>query len=324
MPAEMDSPLQHELTVAREAARRAARLCLAVVAEGFGRMEKSEREPVTVADFGSQAVILDAIATAFPGDAVIAEEGSADLVAAGPDLTDRVVAEVSRAFGETRDEAAVLAAIDHRGTPGRRTWAVDPIDGTKGFLRGDQFAIAIGLLVDGVPAAGVLACPRFELSGMPGVLVWGGPGIGAFVESLAGGGKARPLTVSGVTDPARARLLGSVETAHGDPELLQHVMEAVGIGGGWVRIDSQAKYAAVAAGMAEIYVRPRNRVDWRERVWDHASGAAIVAAAGARITDLDGKALDFTAGPTLEHNRGVLVTNGAIHDVVLAALAGRG
>lgn len=87
-----------------------------------------------------------------------------------------------------------------------------------------------------------------------------------------------------------------------------------------MRIDSQAKYAAVAAGMAEIYVRPRNRADWRERVWDHAAGVAIVTAAGGAVTDLDGRPLDFTTGSRLEDNRGVLVTNGFVHELLLAAL----
>jgi 3'(2'), 5'-bisphosphate nucleotidase len=93
---------------------------------------------------------------------------------------------------------------------------------------------------------------------------------------------------------------------------------------GWVRIDSQAKYAAVAAGIAEIYVRPRNREDWRERVWDHAAGAAIVAGAGGTITDLDGLPLDFTTGDVLDLNRGVLVSNGGLHAAVLGALASIG
>jgi 3'(2'), 5'-bisphosphate nucleotidase len=88
-----------------------------------------------------------------------------------------------------------------------------------------------------------------------------------------------------------------------------------------VRIDSQAKYAAVAAGLGETYIRPRSREDWRERVWDHAAGAAIVIGAGGRVSDLDGKDLDFTVGPTLEANRGVVATNGLVHDLVLGALA---
>jgi 3'(2'), 5'-bisphosphate nucleotidase len=102
---------------------------------------------------------------------------------------------------------------------------------------------------------------------------------------------------------------------------LRQVVDRLHIGGGWVRIDSQAKYAAVAAGMADVYVRPRNRPDWREMVWDHAAGAAIVAGAGGAVTDLDGRALDFASGDRLEDNRGVVVSNGILHPAVLAALA---
>ncbi|MBI5157783.1 MAG: 3'(2'),5'-bisphosphate nucleotidase [Acidimicrobiia bacterium] len=315
--------LAAEIEVGCEAVRAASRLCLSIASSGIDRMEKSEREPVTVADFGSQAVILRAIAAGFPDDAVRAEEGSVDLAAAGTSAVDGVTAAVTDALGSAATPGEVFAWIDHRGRPGSRMWAVDPIDGTKGFLRGDQFAVAIGLIDHGVPVLGILGCPRLELSGMQGVLVWGGPGIGAFVQSL-GDGKVRRIGVSGVTDPTRARMLGSVEAAHGDPELLQQVVEQLGIGGGWVRIDSQAKYAAVAAGLAEVYVRPRNREDWRERVWDHAAGAAIVAGAGGSITDLDGLPLDFTTGDVLDLNRGVLVSNGGLHAAVLGALASIG
>lgn len=315
----MPPRLAAEIDLALAAVRSASALCLAAASTGSGRMEKERREPVTVADFGSQAVVLRSIARTFPSDAVMAEEGSADLGSAGDAAVAGVVAAVSEAIGTAATAEEVFGWIDHRGAPGRRLWAVDPIDGTKGFLRGEQFAVAAGLVEDGVPVFGVLGCPRLELSGMHGVLVWGGPGLGAFVQSL-GGGKVRPIGVSAVTDPWRARILGSVEAAHGDPDLLQRVVERVGIGGGWVRIDSQAKYAAVAAGMADLYVRPRNRPDWRERIWDHAAGAAVVAGAGGRVSDLEGRDLDFTTGEVLERNRGVLVSNGPLHPAVLAAL----
>lgn len=316
----VSSLLETEIGLIRDAVRRAARLCVTSAAASQFWYEKREREPVTAADFGAQAVLLRALIAVVPDDAVLAEECSADLVRAGADVVAGVTTAVAAAVEGAVTKEQVLGWIDHRGGGGNRVWAIDPIDGTKGLLRGDQYAIAVGLIEDGQPVFGALGCPRLELSGMHGVLVWGGPRLGTFVESL-GGGKVRPLVVSGVADPGRARILGSVEVAHGDPELLQRVVERVGIGGGWVRIDSQAKYAAVAAGMADLYLRPRNRDDWRERVWDHAAGAAIVAGAGGRITDLDGLPLDFTAGDRLEHNRGVLVSNGPLHDRVLRALA---
>jgi 3'(2'), 5'-bisphosphate nucleotidase len=88
-----------------------------------------------------------------------------------------------------------------------------------------------------------------------------------------------------------------------------------------VRLDSQVKYAAVAAGEAEIYLRPRSRPDYRENVWDHAAGVAVVEHAGGRVTDLDGRVLDFRHGRRLEENRGVLATNGAVHDLMLDVLS---
>ncbi len=309
--------LSNEIDVMRRAVRIAAGLCAAVSSES-PTFAKPGGEPVTVADFGSQAILLEALANGFPRDAVRAEETSVDLAAVG--AVDQVTAAVGTALGRPVAAGDVAGWMDHRGGESGRLWAVDPIDGTKGMLRGEQYAIAAGLIMDGTAVLGVLGCPRLELSGIQGVLVWGGPGIGAFVGSL-GEGKTRPLSVSAVADPTRARILGSVESAHGDPEVLRRIVDRLRIAGGVVRIDSQAKYAAVAAGMADLYVRPRNRVDWREMVWDHAAGAAIVAGAGGTVTDLDGRALDFSTGSLLQANRGVLVSNGALHDTVLAALA---
>jgi 3'(2'), 5'-bisphosphate nucleotidase len=314
----VDSTLADILVSLRAAVRSASRLCLAV--GDPERLEKGGREPVTIADYGSQAIILRSAAMLHLTDRIFAEEGSATMLAvAGSERAASIAAMVGSAIGERCTPDDVVGWIDHVGGGGPRTWAVDPIDGTKGFLRGDQFAIAVGILEGGVAVAGVLGCPRFELGGEKGVLLWGGPGIGAFSEPLAGG-PAMPVEVSAVTGPEAARVLGSVEAAHGDPAMVRDVIERAGLSGGWVRIDSQVKYAAVAAGEAEVYIRPRNRSDWRERVWDHAAGAAIVAGAGGLVTDLDGKPLDFTTGPRLERNRGVLVTNGKVHEVVLKAL----
>ena len=314
----MAAPLSELLISVRAAVRAASELCLAV--GDPERLEKRGQEPVTLADYGSQAIILRAAALGFPEDRVVAEEGSAHLLeAAGDAGVAGIVDLVNVALGEQCSAADVVRWIDHSGGSGTRTWAVDPIDGTKGFLRGDQFAVAVGILDKGVPVAGVLGCPRFSVGETTGVMVWGGPGLGAFVEPLAGG-EPSPIGVSAVTGPEAVRVLGSVEAAHGDPAVVREVIDRAGLGGGWVRLDSQVKYAAVAAGLAEIYIRPRSREDWRERIWDHAAGAAIVEGAGGRVTDLDGELLDFTAGPTLENNRGVLVTNGAVHDLVLGAL----
>ena len=325
----MNPSLSDLLAVARRAARAASVVCLGVLAEAPDApeaMAKLGKEPVTVADYGSQAVILAAVAAAFPGHRVIAEEGAAHFAQhAGEAGAEQIVRLVGRALGRRVTLDQVLGWIDHRGGDDPFTWVIDPIDGTKGFLRRDQFAVAVGLLHEAEPVAGVLGCPHLPIdladpASPRGFLFWGGRGLGAFREPL-GGGEPQPIAVSEVGDAAGGRVLGSVESAHGDPAVLQAVIDRARLGGGWVRLDSQVKYAAVASGMAEVYLRPRSRPDYRDCIWDHAAGAAVVEAAGGRVTDLDGRPLDFSRGSRLEGNRGVLASNGRIHDLVLEALA---
>lgn len=316
------------LDTARRAARLASEACLTVLAgspTSPDAMAKSGREPVTVADYASQAVILREIVEAFPGHAVIAEEGSDHLLEhAGDRGTRQIVDTVTHVIGRPTDLDEVAHWIDHSGADPEYTWVIDPIDGTKGFLRREQFAVAIGVLRDGEVHTGVLACPHLPIDPADarlgtGVLFAATAGRGAFVEPLAGG-PMRAIHVGEGARPSEVRVLGSVETAHGDPALVRAVIEDAGLGGGMVRMDSQAKYGAVASGRAEVYLRPRSRPDYRENAWDHAAGVAVVTEAGGRVTDLDGVPLDFSIGPQLTDNRGVLATNGTIHDLILDSL----
>ncbi|MBC6417951.1 MAG: 3'(2'),5'-bisphosphate nucleotidase, partial [Prochloron sp. SP5CPC1] len=89
-----------------------------------------------------------------------------------------------------------------------------------------------------------------------------------------------------------------------------------------VRVDSQAKYGIVAAGQAALYLRlPSPKApNYRENIWDHAAGSIVVEEAGGRVTDMYGKPLDFATGTKMVDNRGIVVSNGLIHDTVLAAL----
>ncbi|MFQ5747965.1 MAG: inositol monophosphatase family protein, partial [Planctomycetota bacterium] len=289
-------------------------------------MAKLGREPVTVADYGSQAVILRLVREAFPDHGVVSEEGSANLRASDrEDLTQDVVSLVGDAIGVPAAQETVCEWIDHQGkTDAEFVWAVDPIDGTKGFLRHDQFAVAIGVLRAGEPFAGALACPNLPVhpgkpEGARGVLFLAARGRGATQETLQDA-RPRPVAVSPAQDPARLRAMGSVEAAHGDPRILRALIQDMKLGGGIVRMDSQVKYGAVARGDAEIYLRPRSNPDYRENIWDHAAGVAVVEEAGGRVTDLDGRPLDFRQGSKLVRNRGVLATNGAVHETVLEHL----
>jgi 3'(2'), 5'-bisphosphate nucleotidase len=107
--------------------------------------------------------------------------------------------------------------------------------------------------------------------------------------------------------------------AHAAHSVQAAIAARLGISNPSFRIDSQCKYAVVARGEASIYLRLPRDTSYREKVWDHAAGALVLEEAGGRASDLDGKALDFSQGRLLGNHRGIVCTNGAIHDQVLAA-----
>lgn len=321
--------LEQELTVALAAVRQAAALCQAVQADLVTEdtLAKRDRSPVTVADFGAQALILQAIADRFPDDAVVAEEES-DVLRdpAQATLLDAVERHV-QAQRHGLSGTALLDAIDrgrHAGGPTGRFWVLDPIDGTKGFIRGEQYAVALGLIENGVVQLGVLGCPNLPADGLDGegaggVLLFAVRGAGASQIPLATA-EARAVRVSALSISSAAAFCESVESGHSAHGVSARVAEALGITRDSVRLDSQCKYAVVARGEADIYMRLPTRAEYRERIWDHAAGMLVVTEAGGRVTDIDGHPLDFAIGRTLRDNRGVVATNGALHETVIAAI----
>ena len=130
------------------------------------------------------------------------------------------------------------------------------------------------------------------------------------------------LHVSDQSETHAIRLLRSVESGHTNVGQIDQLADRLGIDVPPVRMDSQAKYAVLAAGAGEAYFRllSSKQPNYKEKIWDHAAGALILAEAGGKITDLDGKPLDFSHGRTLQANRGICATNGLVHDAVLHAL----
>lgn len=288
---------------------------------------KSDTSPVTVADFAVQAVVLRRLADAVPRGVFVAEEDSRSLRgASGAVVLPEVVREVRSVFpGATADE--VQEWIDRgQGEPGEDFWTLDPVDGTKGFRRGGQYAVAIAYIRRGDVVLAGLACPALNIDAVtrgssPGVVAVGARGEGAWARQAEGGSWER-LRVSTVDDPRAGRGLRSVEGAHTDEGWLARILADLGAGLPSRRMDSQAKYLALAAGEAEWIFRlvPPNDRAHREWIWDQAAGALLVEEAGGRVTDLEGRPLDFGAGRRLERNFGVLATNGRLHDAALAAL----
>lgn len=325
-----DHPLAQEVETAIAAVTEAGRLCRTVQAKiDPGALRKKDRSPVTVADFGSQALVCRALGEAFPDDPVIGEEDSAALRETGNEpLAESVTMHVGEQRpGATFDE--VCRWIDRGGAKeySPRFWTLDPIDGTKGFLRKQQYAIALALIIEGEIEAAVLGCPNLgdvlsnDLADRgDGSLFVAVRGLGAWSLPLAAEGRAVPIRVSDQADTTRIRFCESVEAAHSSHGDAARIAERLAIAAEPARLDSQTKYGVVARGEAEAYLRLPRDENYREMIWDHAGGVLVVTEAGGRVTDLYGGDLEFSHGYRLEKNRGVIVTNGRVHDAVLGAI----
>lgn len=330
----MSSRYAKEVPPAIDAVRRAAVICRAVQA-GITRdaIEKKDKSPVTVADFASQAVICQALHAAFPDDPVIGEEDAAELrTAEMAPFLERIVAELASvgirtAGGEVCDWIDRGRANEYRD----RFWTLDPIDGTKGFLRGEQYAISLALIVDGKIEIGILGCPNLATRDERPAEGVSAPSGGSLFVAIRGegaqvfplddaAGDGRTVQVSTTSDASNARFCESVESGHSAHGASAEIANRLGIRHEPVRLDSQAKYAVVADGRADVYLRLPTRKGYVEKIWDHAGGVIVVEEAGGTVTDVDGNPLQFTHGRGLNANRGVIVTNGRLHEQVLTAV----
>ena len=340
----LDTP---EMKFALNAVYQAAQVVHQVQSELVSpEMTKDDHSPVTVADFASQALVALLLAEAFPDDRLVAEEDSTTLRDPAESLTLEQVTHFVGRFEPRANPETVCAWIDRgRADPAHRFWTLDPIDGTKGFLRGDQYAVALALIVGGQVQLGVLGCPNLSRSldtdhlhsldlGILGTLVVTGRGRGTWAAPLEvrlrsnahsgypEQGDFKPLYVSQRMAPSQARLLRSFESAHTNVSQIDEFAHVLGVQAEPVRMDSQAKYAVMAAGGGDLLLRLLSpaKPNYREKIWDQAAGSLVIEEAGGRVTDLQGKRLDFTAGRTLANNRGILASNGHLHSTALSAL----
>jgi 3'(2'), 5'-bisphosphate nucleotidase len=317
------------------AAARAAAAAIAAVGDpsrlaADSVMDKGAAGPATVADLAGQVAAIRALRSAEgPRCRIMAEESLDEVDRLGGDaLVERVVRALQDAgLALSRDEVrdTLAAGIDAGGADGE-CWALDPLDGTKGYLRGGQFAIAVGLLRDGVPVAGAVAAPRLAVRSTDagaGVVFLAAAGQGAWQEELlaASGGARTPVRARPWSRGDAIRLGGSVERAHSASDALEAAASALGTVVP-VRVDSQAKYALVARGDADAYVRRSPSPDYRECAWDHVAGALVAREAGCTVTDVHGRPMDFGGGRRLAASEGVLCAAPGLHGALLAALGG--
>ena len=321
------------LRVAIDAVAAAGRVARAVQQDSDRNHQliKDDRSPVTVADFAVQAIVAMALKEAFGDVPIVGEERAGMLrLPEQAEVRRAVVEAVDRYRTGVRDDD-VLGAIDgcdHDASAGAY-WTLDPIDGTKGFLRGQQYAIALALIEAGRVVLGVLGCPNlplqrdlpFDRPGPHGTIYAAriGCGTGQWPDHEPRGQEA-PVQVRS-HQPGALTVCESVEAAHSRHDhtrrVLQRVAQDLGLVIDYARLNSQCKYAVVARGQADAYLRMPAGKSYVEKIWDHAAGMMIAEEAGAVVSDIAGARLDFTHGRRLEANRGIVCASGSIHGAII-------
>lgn len=262
--------LAEELARALDLARRAGALVRGLQGGELGVELKPGDEPVSVADRRASELIVAGLAAAFPADPIISEE----------------LPPAPGAFGAPR------------------LWLVDPIDGTKDFIRGeDGYSVMIGLVSGGRPALGVVYQP------VPDRTFYATPD-GAWVT--VGGGAPAPLAVSAVARAGEARLVASRSHRSVD---IDRVKERLGITDEKNIGSIGVKLCLIAAGLDDLYVNPQSKT----KAWDTCAPEAILERAGGRLTDLLGAPIAYRG--ELAHRRGLVASNGLVHDEVVQRLA---
>lgn len=302
---------------------------------------KADSSPVTIADFAVQALIGLAFADVL-GAANVRLAGEESLAMLNDPthraVRDAVIAEVQRVRPEVSADA-VLAAIDlGTATGGDDFWTVDPIDGTTGFVRGDQYSIALARLRRGEVIFAILGCPNVSPDGLYDRLPPGESEGVILVAELGGGCWQRPDTSPRERGTRLQRHplgdIGPVVAAasmnlDAPTQRLRDELTSF-LGARVIRrsIDSQVKYGLLARGEVDIYLRPQRQGHPFEHIWDHAAGSLVATEAGACVFDFDGQALDFSHGRNLLRNRGIVGCaadlRGPLQSAIRASVAASG
>jgi len=327
------APIHDRLSIALNAVADACRVARAVQhdLENIRQIIKDDRSPVTVADYAVQAIVALALHDGLGETHIVGEENAEALRQEGLEPIRRAVHDAVRRHRPGIGLDQVLDAIDlcNHDASSDCYWTLDPVDGTKGFLRGQQYAIALALIERGEVTLGVMGCPNLPLD--PRMSFDSADERGCLYSAVRGEG-AREHDLGDVisagcevhaarfTPGRRIRTCGSVEKAHSKQSDMQLILERLGEGTTPVKLDSQCKYALVARGQADAYLRMPTSGSYVEKIWDHAAGSLIAAEAGAVVSDIAGRPLDFAHGCTLSANRGVICAAAGLHERIIGAI----
>lgn len=323
----MAKNLEHELDIASKSVQLCADLTKQLQRQlrEESTVSKSDYSPVTIGDFAVQALLTAAIHHEFPSDTFLAEE-SADELRQNEPLLDQVwqllqvhrssFTEASPSLRAPESKAELMDLIDMGGRNDKtnigRTWVFDPIDGTATFMKGQQYAINCAFLIDGREEIGIIGCPNLASTATTTHEDATDPdGLGLMIYAIRGKGtwkrnmQASSTLLPPVNVPRHGEEAGMDNLVWSDCStytstiLRLHQEVAAKLNSSWPGVDlysSLMKYAALGLGHSSICIRIFKYASWRSNMWDHAGGVLIFEEAGGKVTDLEGKAIDFSRG----------------------------
>jgi len=326
-----------ELDCALRAVAQACSVTRRVQAEldQIRQLTKDDRSPVTVADFAAQAIVALQLNDELGAISLVGEETAADLRAQADDALPSAITEAVRHIRQGITDSEVLDAIDmgnHDATDASY-WTLDPVDGTKGFLRRGQYAVSLALIENGQVKLGVLGCTNlspdfsrpFDDPDPVGCIYYASIDNGAWYLP-ANDIDVAATRINAASDVAldALRVCESVEAAHSKQDDTARIIDHLNATSKPARLDSQCKYAVVGRGQADAYLRLPTHAGYVEKIWDHAAGMIVAEEAGATVTDMYGNALDFSKGATLSANKGIVCTAAGIHAKIIEAIESLG
>ncbi len=337
--------MKHTTTTYLEVARTAVSQACIVTRYVQSRLDqiraitKEDKSPVTIADLCAQAIIAKALFEKLPPMPLIAEEDADYLRDPKHRAHLEAALEATRLVWPEVTAERFLHFIDLGRSAGDARpaafWTLDPVDGTKGFVRGRQYAVALAGVTLGKPVMAVLGCPNLPLAeqtdydaanlNTKGSMYFAAAGEGAFAAASTdptAPGELMTLQPFSTEPTTEVRLVRSAEAAHGAGGSIDRMMVRVDKPYKNLKLDSQCKYAILARGHAEGYLRiPPQDSPRKECIWDHAAGVLIAEEAGMKVTDCKGIDLDFSVGSRLDKNRGVVAAHPDLHASFIEAIA---
>ena len=303
-----------------EATLWAAHFATLLTASGGGTSSKGDASPVTAADLALQAFLVEGLRERGGDLEVVGEESTSVFAGAGGEQLRERVHQLATVARPGRGASWVDSAIDAGGADGTSShhWIIDPIDGTRGYLRNQQYCVCLALVRDGEPVLGLAGCPRL---GPRGWLMVAARGAGTHLWDL-GNLAAGPRQARGGTTP-RTSLIACESSDASDRARarLRRIGELLGVSLSARPMESQCKFVLVAAGEADLAIRlpSKDPAKNRDMVWDYAGAVVFAEEAGAAMSDCDGRRLRFGRGRAIDGNRGILCSASWLHDDAVAA-----